>query len=64
MEALAASGNRAEALVAYEALRIRLREDLGVAPGAALQDLHAQLLARPLRARSPNPARPVAYGAA
>ncbi len=44
MEALVASGNRAEALVAYEALRIRLREDLGVAPGAALQDLHAQLL--------------------
>lgn len=44
MEALAASGNRAEALIAYESLRLRLREDLGVAPGPGLQELHARLL--------------------
>jgi DNA-binding SARP family transcriptional activator len=44
MQALAASGNRAEALVAYESVRVRLREDLGVSPGPALQELHARLL--------------------
>ena len=44
MQALAASGNRAEALVAYEAVRLRLREDLGVSPGPELQDLHTRLL--------------------
>ncbi len=44
IEALAASGNRAEALVAYESLRLRLREELGVSPGAELQDVHARLL--------------------
>ena len=44
IEALDASGNRAEALLAYEALRLRLREDLGISPGAELRDLHARLL--------------------
>lgn len=44
IEALAASGNRAEALMAYESLRLRLREDLGVSPGAELKELHARLL--------------------
>jgi DNA-binding SARP family transcriptional activator len=44
MQALVAGGNRAEALVAYESVRLRLREDLGVSPGPALQELHAQLL--------------------
>ena len=44
MEALVASGNRAEALVAYESLRLRLREDLGISPGPDLQQLHARLL--------------------
>ncbi|HTI33269.1 MAG TPA: BTAD domain-containing putative transcriptional regulator [Miltoncostaea sp.] len=44
MRALVASGNRAEALIAYESVRLRLREDLGVSPGAALQDLHGRLL--------------------
>jgi DNA-binding SARP family transcriptional activator len=47
IEALDASGNRAEALVAYEALRVRLREDLGISPGADLQELHARLLRSP-----------------
>jgi SARP family transcriptional regulator, regulator of embCAB operon len=45
IEALAASGNRAEALVAYESLRRRLREDLGISPGPGLQELYARLLA-------------------
>ena len=33
MAALAAGGNVAEALRAYEDLRVRLREELGAAPG-------------------------------
>jgi DNA-binding SARP family transcriptional activator len=45
MEALAAGGNVAEALTAYEALRQLLREQLGVTPSPQLQDAHARLLA-------------------
>jgi DNA-binding SARP family transcriptional activator len=44
MRALAARGNVAEALAAYERLRILLREELGVAPSEALQDAYLQLL--------------------
>jgi DNA-binding SARP family transcriptional activator len=44
MEVLAAEGNVAEALIAYERLRERLREELGTAPGPELQALHAELL--------------------
>ena len=44
IEALAATGNPAEALLAYESLRQRLREELGVSPGSGLQALHARLL--------------------
>ena len=44
METLAARGNAAEALLVYDALRRRLREDLGVAPSAPTQDLHRRLL--------------------
>jgi pentatricopeptide repeat protein len=44
MEALAARGNVAEALRAYERLRRRLREELGIAPSPALQALHRRLL--------------------
>jgi len=44
MRALAAQGNAAEALLVYERLRVRLREDLGAIPGADLQALHAELL--------------------
>jgi DNA-binding SARP family transcriptional activator len=44
MEALAAEGNIAEALHAYEALRLRLREDLGIAPSGPTQELHRVLL--------------------
>jgi DNA-binding SARP family transcriptional activator len=44
MEVLDRRGNGAEALRVYEALRVRLREELGAAPGAATQELHRRLL--------------------
>ena len=44
MEVLAARGNVAEALLVYDALRLRLREELGVAPSASTQELHRRLL--------------------
>ena len=46
MEALEASGNVAEALRVYDRLRVLLREELGVAPGHAAQQLHRRLLAQ------------------
>jgi DNA-binding SARP family transcriptional activator len=46
MEALAAQENVAEALRVYDRLRVLLREELGVAPGAATQELHGALLRR------------------
>jgi DNA-binding SARP family transcriptional activator len=44
MRALAAQGNPAEALRAYEQLRGHLREELGVAPCTETLELHAELL--------------------
>ena len=44
MRSLAAEGNDAEALGVYEGLRVRLREDLGVAPSAPTQELYRTLL--------------------
>ena len=44
MEALAERGNVAEALRAYERLRVLLREELGVAPSPAVQTVHRRLL--------------------
>ena len=44
MEAQAARGNVAEALHVYERLRVLLREELGVAPGPAVQAVHRRLL--------------------
>lgn len=46
METLAAEGNVAEALLVYDALRERLREEIGIAPSAELQALHGELLSR------------------
>jgi DNA-binding SARP family transcriptional activator len=46
MHALAARGNVAEALLAYEDLRRLLREELGAPPGPATQALHKRLLQR------------------
>ena len=44
MEALAAQGNVAEALLRYEDLRRLLRDELGTAPGPVMQALHKRLL--------------------
>jgi DNA-binding SARP family transcriptional activator/tetratricopeptide (TPR) repeat protein len=44
MEALAASGNFAEALRVYDELRVLLRDELGAAPAGELQALHERLL--------------------
>jgi DNA-binding SARP family transcriptional activator len=46
MEVLEASSNVAEALRVYEDLRCRLRDDLGVAPGAETRAAHARLIGR------------------
>ena len=44
MEALERRGNVAEALLAYDRLRVLLRDELGVAPSPALQSVHRRLL--------------------
>jgi SARP family transcriptional regulator, regulator of embCAB operon len=44
MEALDRSGNRGEALLAYDVLRTRMRDELGAAPAEATQALHRRLL--------------------
>jgi SARP family transcriptional regulator, regulator of embCAB operon len=44
MQVLEARGNSAEALLAYDAIRQRLRDELGVAPAAPLQEAHRRLL--------------------
>jgi DNA-binding SARP family transcriptional activator len=44
MGALAASGNVAEALAAYERLRILLRDELGADPSETVQDTYLRLL--------------------
>ncbi len=60
---LAAGGRRADALDAYEQLRVRLREQLGTDPAPDLQDLHQRLLdgGQPIHlARSLSRATPAA----
>jgi SARP family transcriptional regulator, regulator of embCAB operon len=44
MEALERRGNVAEALLAYDRLRTLLRNELGVAPSPAVQNVHRRLL--------------------
>ena len=46
MRTLAARGNVAEALRAYDELRVRLRDELGIAPGPEAQEVHRSLLAQ------------------
>jgi SARP family transcriptional regulator, regulator of embCAB operon len=46
MRALDARGERPAALLAFERLRQRLREDLGVVPGPQLLALHSELVIR------------------
>ena len=47
MEALAQRGNVAEALRAYERLRILLRHEMGIVPSPTVQDVHRRLLQYP-----------------
>ncbi len=44
MQALEAQGNAAEALLVYESLRQRLRDELGVSPAESLQAAYRRLL--------------------
>ena len=44
MEALERSGNVAEALRVYDRLRVVLRDELGIAPSPAVQDVYRRLL--------------------
>jgi DNA-binding SARP family transcriptional activator len=44
MEALEAQGNGAEALLVYDSLRRRLRDELGVAPAEPLQAVYRRLI--------------------
>jgi pentatricopeptide repeat protein len=44
MKALAESGNVAEALRVYDRLRLLLRDELGIAPGPAVQGVYRHLL--------------------
>jgi len=47
MQALERQGNTAEALLVYESLRQRLRDELGVSPAEPLQAAHRRLLGVP-----------------
>lgn len=44
MEALERSGNAAEALRVYDRLRLTLRDELGIPPSSAVQDVYRRLL--------------------
>ena len=44
VEALEQRGNVAEALLAYERLRVLLRDELGITPSPTLQAIHRRLL--------------------
>jgi SARP family transcriptional regulator, regulator of embCAB operon len=49
IEALERRGNVAEALRAYDRLRVLLRDELGVAPSPAIQSVHRRLLGETTR---------------
>ena len=56
MSALHHSGRTAEALTAYDGLRLRLAEDLGIDPDESLQDLHRSMLRGHVHPESPRTA--------
>jgi DNA-binding SARP family transcriptional activator len=51
MDTLAAEGNVGEAMRVYDTARRTLREELGLAPGPAIQEAHARLLNQSTTAR-------------
>jgi SARP family transcriptional regulator, regulator of embCAB operon len=50
MDALAAQGNVGEAMRVYDRARGKLREELGMTPGKAIQEAHSRLLNQATRA--------------
>ena len=60
MTLLAAAGQQAEALAVLDAVRARLREDLGLDPGPELRDAHQRVLRAsvPPATDRPEPVRP------
>ncbi|MBN6041126.1 BTAD domain-containing putative transcriptional regulator [Amycolatopsis sp. 195334CR] len=58
IRALAATGRHAEALAEYANCRKKLAEELGIGPGAALQELYLELLAHDTQDTEP-PARAI-----
>ena len=44
LEALERSGNVAEALRVYDRLRVTLRDELGIPPSSAVQDVYRRML--------------------
>jgi len=61
MRALAATGRQADALVAYEALRARLADELGIDPGPEVRAVHLEVLRGTVEVADPPP-RPAARG--
>jgi predicted ATPase/DNA-binding SARP family transcriptional activator len=57
MQALAATGRQADALTAYERLRTRLAEEVGIDPGPQLQGVHLEVLRGEVAAPPPPPGR-------
>ncbi|MFF2507149.1 BTAD domain-containing putative transcriptional regulator [Streptomyces sp. NPDC058067] len=62
LRALRDAGRPAEALAAYEGVRVMLAERLGTDPDPELQALHAGLLTPPAPAPAPGGSRPAAPG--
>lgn len=58
MLALSRGGRQAEALRAFQRVRTILVDELGVEPGAALRELHQQVLAGEVESPAPVPALP------
>ncbi|MFI5586239.1 BTAD domain-containing putative transcriptional regulator [Amycolatopsis sp. NPDC051758] len=58
MLALYRSGRQSEALAHYQGVRLRLAEELGTDPGAALRQLHLQILSAAPELDGPGPGRP------